>query len=131
MKLRFGPTTSKETSSRKRSTYPCYQSNGKIKHWKDKYNRTILTGGLEVDENFTFTYAKDDYSSVTVSPAQSVSNYTYEQRVNEDKRRIKVLKRDYLPAFITDMRNMMRYGRSSQYIDRTLKVSYNPKENGV
>ena len=43
-------------------------------HWetqeiKDKYNRTILTGGLEVDENFTFTYAKDDYSSVTVSPA--------------------------------------------------------------
>ena len=51
--------------------------------------------------------------------------------MNEDKRRIKVLKKDYLPAFITDMRNMMRYGRSSQYIDRTLKVSYNPKENGV
>ena len=86
---------------------------------------------MEVDENFSFTYAKDDYSSVTVSPAQSVSNYTYEQRVNEEKRRIKVLKRDYIPAFITDMRNMMRYGRSSQYIDRTLKVSYNPKENGV
>ena len=105
-------------------------------HWetqevKDKYNRTILTGGLEVDENFSFTYAKDDYTTVTLNPAQSVSNYNYEQKLNEEKRRIKILKKEYLPAFITDMRNMMRYGRSSQYIDRTLKVSYNPKENGV
>jgi len=105
-------------------------------HWetqeiKDKYNRTILTGGLEVDENFSFTYAKDDYSSVTISPAQSVSNFDYEQKKNEEKRKIKILKKRYLAVFITDMRNMMRYGRSSQYIDRTLKVSYNPKENGV
>ena len=105
-------------------------------HWethevKDKYNRTILTGGLEVDEDFSFTYAKDDYTTVTLNPAQSVSNYNYEQKLNEEKRRIKILKKDYLPAFITDMRNMMKYGRSSQYIDRTLKVSYNPKEHGV
>ena len=105
-------------------------------HWEtqevtDKYNRTILTGGLEVDENFSFTYAKDDYTTVTLNPAQSVSNYNYEQKLNEEKRRIKILKKEYLPAFITDMRNMMRYGRSSQYIDRTLKVSYNPKEHGV
>ena len=105
-------------------------------HWetqevKDKFGRIILEGKLIVDESFKFTYTKDDYTAVNVSPAQSVSNFTYEQRVNENKRRIKILKPGYLGAFMTDMRNMMRYSNSSQYIDRTLKVSYNPKENGV
>jgi hypothetical protein len=90
-----------------------------------------LEGKLIVDEDFQFTYAKDDYTAVFTSPAQSVSNLSYEQKVNESKRRIKILKPAYLSAFITDMRNMMRYSTSSQYIDRTLKVSYNPKENGV
>ncbi len=107
-----------------------------VHHWetqevKDTYGRTIMEGKLVVDEGFQFTYVKDDYSAVIVSPAQSVSNFTYEQRVNESKRRIKILKPGYLPALITDMRNMMKYSTSSQYIDRTLKVSYNPKENGV
>ena len=105
-------------------------------HWetqevKDKFGRIILEGRLIVDESFKFTYTKDDYTAVNVSPAQSVSNFTYEQRVNENKRRIKILKPGYLGAFMTDMRNMMRYSNSSQYIDRTLKVSYNPKERGV
>ena len=105
-------------------------------HWetqevKDKFGRIILEGRLIVDESFKFTYTKDDYTAVSVSPAQSVSNFTYEQRMNEDKRRIKILKPGYLGAFMTDMRNMMRYSTSSQYIDRTLKVSYNPKERGV
>jgi len=107
-----------------------------IHHWetqeiKDKYGRVILEGKLIVDEDFQFTYVKDDYTAVVTSPAQSVSNLSYEQKVNESKRRIKILKPAYLSAFITDMRNMMRYSTSSQYIDRTLKVSYNPKENGV
>ena len=105
-------------------------------HWetqevKDKFGRIILEGKLIVDESFKFTYTKDDYTAVNVSPAQSVSNFTYEQRVNENKRRIKILKPGYLGAFMTDMRNMMGYSNSSQYIDRTLKVSYNPKERGV
>ncbi len=105
-------------------------------HWetqevKDRYDRIILEGGLIVDSNFTFTYAKDDSTSVTLSPVESISNYTYEQRVNEDKRTIKILKAEYLPAFVTDMRNMMKYSTSSQYIDRTLKVSYNPRETGI
>ena len=107
-----------------------------VHHWetqevKDTYGRTIMEGKLVVDEGFQFTYVKDDYSAVIVSPAQSISNFTYEQRINESKRRIKILKPEYLPALITDMRNMMKYSTSSQYIDRTLKVSYNPKENGV
>ena len=79
------------------------------KETKDQYGRVILECKLIVDQNFTFTYTKDNNTSETINPAQSVSNYTYEQRLNEDKRKIRVLKPNLLPAFITDFRNIMSY----------------------
>ena len=101
------------------------------KEIKDKYGRVVLEGKLIVDQNFTFTYAKDDYSTSTETPAQSVSNYTYEQRLNEEKRKIRVLKPALLPAFITDFRNIMKYDKSSSYLSNSLISSYNPRESGV
>ena len=101
------------------------------KEIKDKYGRILLEGELIVDQNFTFTYAKDDYSTSTETPAQSVSNYTYEQRLNEEKRKIRVLKPALLPAFITDFRNIMSYDKSSSFINKSLISSYNPRESGV
>jgi len=101
------------------------------KEIKDRFGRLILKKELIVDENFEFTYAKDDYSTVTVKPAQSVSNYSYEQRLNEDKRKIRVLKIEFLSAFISDFRNLMRHDKSSSFINRSLTSSYNPRETGV
>ena len=101
------------------------------KETKDQYGRVILEGKLIVDQNFTFTYTKDDNTSETINPAQSVSNYTYEQRLNEDKRKIRVLKPNLLPAFITDFRNIMSYDKSSSFINKSLISSYNPRETGV
>ena len=101
------------------------------KEIKDRFGRLILKKELIVDENFEFTYAKDDYSTVTVKPAQSVSNYSYEQRLNEDKRKIRVLKIEFLSAFISDFRNLMRHDKSSSFINRSLISSYNPRETGV
>ena len=100
------------------------------KETKDQYGRVILEGKLIVDQNFTFTYTKDDNTSETINPAQSVSNYTYEQRLNEDKRKIRVLKPNLLPAFITDFRNIMSYDKSSSFINKSLISSYNPREAG-
>ena len=101
------------------------------KEIKDRFGRLILKKELIVDENFEFTYAKDDYSTVTVKPAQSVSNYSYEQRLNEDKRKIRVLKIEFLSAFISDFRNLMRHDKSSSFINRSLTSSYNTRETGV
>ena len=101
------------------------------KEIKDRFGRLILKKELIVDENFEFTYAKDDYSTVTVKPAQSVSNYSYEQRLNEDKRKIRVLKIEFLSAFISDFRNIMRHDKSSSFINRSLTSSYNPRETGI
>ena len=101
------------------------------KETKDQYGRVILEGKLIVDQNFTFTYTKDNNTSETINPAQSVSNYAYEQRLNEDKRKIRVLKPNLLPAFITDFRNIMSYDKSSSFISKSLISSYNPRETGV
>ena len=101
------------------------------KETKDQYGRIILEGKLIVDQNFTFTYTKDNNTSETINPAQSVSNYAYEQRLNEDKRKIRVLKPNLLPAFITDFRNIMSYDKSSSFISKSLISSYNPRETGV
>jgi len=101
------------------------------KETKDQYGRILLEGKLIVDQNFTFTYTKDDNTSETISPAQSVSNYDYEQRLNEEKRKIRILKPALLSAFITDFRNIMSYDKSSSFITKSLISSYNPKESGV
>ena len=98
---------------------------------KDMFGRIVLEGKLIVDQNFTFTYSKEDNSVETLSPAQSVSNYTYEQRLNEEKRQIRVLKPGFLTAFISDFRNIMKHDESSSFVNRSLISSYNPRETGV
>jgi len=45
--------------------------------------------------------------------------------------KIKILKADYLSVFVTDMRNLMLYDKSSDYIDKITKSTYNPNESGV
>ncbi|MDW7641348.1 MAG: baseplate wedge protein 53 [Nitrosarchaeum sp.] len=98
---------------------------------KDEYNRLVVPSGLQVDSNYSITYSKLDNALVTVSPVKSVTNYEYEINENEEKRKIRVLKPQYLSVVITDMRNIMRYDKSSQYLDQNTKQSYNPNLTGV
>ena len=97
----------------------------------DEYNRTVIPAGLQVDANFTFQYKNYSNSMVTVNPVVSVTNYEYETKLNEEKRRIKVLKSQYLSVFITDHQNIMNYKESSDYITNRLKGTYNPRTSGV
>ena len=111
----------------------------------DEYNRVILEGGLEVDANFTFTFVGTVTSSTgslikvnfggsssnTITPVASITNYDYETKQNEEKRRIKILKPEYLPLFLTNHKNIMNYSRSSDYISRKVKSTYNPRTRGV
>jgi hypothetical protein len=55
----------------------------------------------------------------------SVSNYEFESRKNDDKRTIYVLRREYLQVVIDDMRELMTYKDSSQYVDRFTKKGAN------
>jgi len=92
------------------------------KEIKDSNDRLILPSGKVVDEDFTLTYS-DNGVNVTVTGAnvrRGVSNWEYETRKNNKKSSIYLLRRGYLQQFLNDMREIMLYDRSSQYINETL-----------
>ena len=111
----------------------------------DEYNRVILDGGSKVDANFTFTFVGTVSSTTgslikvkfggssanTITPVAAITNYDYETKLNEEKRRIKILKPQFLSVFMTDHQNIMKYNDSSDYISNTLKGTYNPRSSGV
>jgi hypothetical protein len=72
-----------------------------------------------------------DKDTSTSSSIKEVSNYEYEVLENEKKRKLLILKPEYLAVFISDMKNIMTYAESSQYIDQNTKRGYNPKITGV
>ena len=97
----------------------------------DEYNRVVVPAGLEVDFNFTFSYMNFSNTIVTVNPVVPLTHYEYEVRLNEEKRRIKVLRPEYLNAYISEHREIMEYEDSSDYISKRLKGTYNPRISGV
>ena len=97
----------------------------------DEYNRVVMPAGLEVDADFTFQYKNYSNSMITVNPAVAVTYYDHEVKVNEDKRKIKILKPEFLSVFITDHQNLMNYKESSDYITNGLKGTHNPRISGV
>ena len=86
---------------------------------KDSRGRLILPAGKVVDKDFKIP-DPDDYSAADLNPTVGVSNYIYETRKNDAKRSIFLLKPSYLQQFLNDMRDIMTYQRSSQYVDSRL-----------
>tara|TARA_R100000426_G_C4793598_1_gene99643 strand:+ start:146 stop:805 length:660 start_codon:yes stop_codon:yes gene_type:complete len=97
----------------------------------DEYRRIIIPAGLQVDANFTFKYKNYSNREILVRPAVAVTNYDYEIKLNDEKRRIKVLRPEYLNTYITDHREIMEYDESSDFIAKRLKGTYNPRLSGV
>ena len=107
---------------------------------KDDKGRTVLPAGLNVDSQFkidgpdtklnggTWSVVRDNGSTTSVDKVEldvsdigiGVSNYIYEVKLNEEKRKIKVLKEGYLQMFLNDFRRVMRYDRNTQYINPKL-----------
>ena len=84
----------------------------------------LLQGGLIVDADFTFKYSLDG-TLQTVNSVKSISNLTYEIERNDAKRTINVLRKEYVSIIIDDMREIMTYTDSSQFINRKLKKGDN------
>ena len=80
----------------------------------------ILEAGLTVDESFEYKYSFEG-TNYTVSDVTSVTNYQYEINKNDAKRNIYVLRKSYLPMIMEDMRDIMTYEDSSQYINKRTK----------
>ena len=85
------------------------------KEVKDTNGRLILPTGKVVDSNFTIP--KPGEPTATLNPVTGISNYEYEVRLNEEKRNIFVLREEYLQEFLSDMRDLMIYNESSEYLN--------------
>jgi hypothetical protein len=88
----------------------------------------IVPGGLEVPDGYSVNYY--DYfidSQVdTGNIAVPVTNYEYEDKLENDKRNIYILKPRYLNVVFDDMNDLMPYKKgSSQYVSETLKKADN------
>lgn len=82
---------------------------------KDSNGRLILPKGKVVDNNFTIPNPTNP--SATLNPVVGISNFVHETRLNEEKRNINILRIEYLSEFIDDMKAIMTYTKSSEYLD--------------
>ena len=96
---------------------------------KDSIGRLILPAGKVVDSGFTIP--NPDNVAVTINPVVSITNYDYEVRKNQEKSSIYLLRPSYLQQFLNDMRQIMIYGRSSEYVTDTLIKTENTKVIGT
>lgn len=92
---------------------------------KDSSNRLILPSGKVVDSNFTIPNPSNP--NANLNPVTAITNYEYEVRKNEDKRSIYLLKPEYLQVYLGDMRRIMYYEKSSQFINRRLAKTENTR----
>ena len=92
---------------------------------RDEKNRLILPKGKIVDSDFSIPNPSNPLTDLTGNAIRiGISYYEYETRLNENKRELDLLKPRYLDQFLKDMRKIMKYSRSSQYVStRLIKTS--------
>ena len=95
------------------------------KEVKDSSGRLILPKEKVVDSNFTIP-DPDDYMA-TLNPVRPVTNWEYETRKNNQKSSIYLLRREYLQQFLNDMREIMTYDLSSEYVSEGLIQTENTR----
>ena len=144
------PLSNNDLNSYMLDKYGSQENIAQVHHYetkeiKDSSNRLIMKGGLVVGEEFNkfeyntpvgVTSTGNTYNRVVIGTPDDVrskvTNYEYENKKNDEKRKIKILKREFVSVIITDLRNIMRYNKSSsQYVSRKVITTYNPRKSGV
>ena len=98
------------------------------KEVKDSKGRTILPAGKKVDSTFSMVDPDNaNKVNITPNPVIGVTYWEYETLINEDKRSIYLLRREYLQMYLNDMREIMHYDKSSQFVNRRLVETENTR----
>ena len=93
---------------------------------RDSSGTLVQPEGLHVDSNYSITFL-DNGVSRTESSIKSVTFLEHETNLNDAKRNINILKTDYLDIMLRDIKDIMKYKKSSQFINATLKRTENPR----
>jgi hypothetical protein len=97
---------------------------------KNTQGVTIVPAGLQVDSSYSVSYYDffTDLQVTTGNLATPITNYEYEEKVENDKRNIFILKSRYLNIVFDDMEEIMQYKKgSTQYVSESLKTGDNIK----
>ena len=94
---------------------------------KDARDVVIVNKGLQVESTYSVTFFDERAGDMkTVTPTIPITNYQYEQKINEAKRNIYLLKPKYVQVVRDDLENLMTYEEgSTQYVSETLKRAEN------
>ena len=85
---------------------------------------TIVPAGLRVDSYYSVSYYDFfiEQPITTGNISVPVTNYEYEEKIEDNKRNIYLLKTSYVGIVLNDMPEIMEYKEgSSQYVSETLK----------
>ena len=115
--------------------YETYEKLNDVHHYettevKNLVGAVVVPEGLWVESDYSVTYydwyARGEITKSSSDIVVSVTNYEYEDKKEEEKRNIFVLKPKYLNIIKDDLKEMMQYKKgSTQYLDKTLKIAEN------
>ena len=90
-------------------------------------NVIMVQKGLKVASDYSITYFDVfDGGLVTKYPVKTVTNYEYEEKLQDDRRNIFLLKPQYLSIALDDLELIMTYKKgSSQYKTESMKTADN------
>ena len=95
---------------------------------KDSNDVIIVPEGLEVSEDFSTTYYDYFIGGLTTANniTRPVTNYQYEEKLENKKSEIFILKPEYISVVMDDIDYIAAYKKgSTEYVDETLKRAEN------
>ena len=113
--------------------YETYEKLNEVHHYetveiKNSVGVVIVPAGLEVDSDYSITYF-DWIRELEVTEnniVTPVTNLEYEEKIDDEKRNIFLLKPNYIGIVKDDMDNLMAYKKgSTEYVSKTLKKAEN------
>ena len=112
--------------------YGSYEKINEVHHYetveiRNGDNVIMVKKGLKVASDYSITYFDSrDGGLVTKYPVKTVTNYDYEESLQEKRRNIFLLKPQYLSIALDDLELIMTYKKgSSQYKTESMKTADN------
>jgi len=94
---------------------------------KDSEGKVFVPKEMKVDSTYKVSFLDSGTNKIVeVSPIQGITYRTYEDRLQEDKRNINLLKSEYVSIVLDDIETLLDYEQSTEYINPVLKRASNP-----
>jgi len=112
--------------------YGSYENINAVHHYETTEQRNtknviVVKAGLKVASDYSITYFDDrDGGLTTKYPVKTVTNYDYEEELQEQRRNIFLLKPRYVNVALDDLELLMTYKKgSSQFKTESMKTADN------